>query len=87
MITITPESVTVNFAKDKTAGVIATESQFYQLILQEMIESVPVGEIALPENTKQQPKIVMNFNCIESIDVMIKHLERIRFNLSIPFAC
>ena len=87
MIEIKYNIVGVNFAENKNTGVICTGVNCNQLILQQLSKPVEVGTVPNDVDIIELPKIVMQFNCVESVDVMIKALEQIRMILTIPLAC
>ena len=87
MIEIKENIVAVNFAEHKEAGVVSVGTNFNRVILQQLAKEMRVGISLNDADIIELPKIVMQFNCVESVDVMIKALERIRLVLSIPLAC
>lgn len=87
MIEIKENIVAVNFAEHKDSGVISVGTNFNRMILQQLAKEIEVGSAPNDLDIIELPKIVMQFNCVESVDTMIKQLERIRLILTIPLAC
>ena len=87
MIEIKENVVAVNFAEHKESGVVGVGTNFNRITLQQLAKEMPVGISLNDADILELPEIVMQFNCVESVDVMIKALERIRLVLSIPLAC
>ena len=87
MIEIKQNVAAVSFAEHKEAGVVSVGTNFNLMILQQISKEIPVGNMVNDGDLVELPKIIMQFNCVESVDVMIKSLERIRLMLTIPLAC
>lgn len=86
MIKITdPLNVIVEFGTADKAS-ISVDAAFAKLILQQIIGDKKIGDtLKRDENIQELPKIVFLFTEIESVDVMIKVLEKIKFHMQYPY--
>ena len=86
MITINEieNKVNIKFGENGMCGVILSNHQNSLLIQDTPRTDVRIGDSVKAEDIKPLPKIDMEFSDIESIDVLIKQLERIKTHIQYP---
>lgn len=91
MIKIEKQTVTVESGINGK-GAIALKASDNILSLRDLINEVAIGETWSDSDSKDRPKILIEFHSTESVDTFIRCLEVIKRNLSnpyglYPFAC
>lgn len=88
MIETIKQTTTVEFANSEK-GAIVVRVNANVLTLHELSKDkdINIGEFATVKDIKNLPKIEMYFHKEESVDVMIKQLEKIKFHLKYPHGC
>ena len=71
----------VEFAKQSDKGTISVQSHKNFLILQEIIGEKKVADALEEKDIKELPTVVCDFQTVESVDVMIEILNRVRKNI------
>lgn len=91
MIKIEEQTVTVESGINGK-GAVALKASNNILSLRDLINEITIGEIWEDSDSKDLPKILIEFHTTESVDAFIKCLEVIKRNLQntyglYPFAC
>ena len=91
MIKIEEQTVTIE-SGIKGKGAIALRASDNILSLRDLINEVAIGETWEDSDSKDLPKITIEFHTTESVDTLIQCLEVIKRNLQnpyglYPFAC
>ena len=91
MIKIEEQTVTVESGINGK-GAMALRASRNILSIRDLINEVSIGEIWEDSDSKDLPKILIEFHTTESVDAFIKCLEVIKRNLQntyglYPFAC
>ena len=91
MIKIEGQTVTLESGTNRN-GAIAVKASYNILSLRDLINEVPIGETWEDSDSKDLPKILIEFHSTESVDAFIRCLEVIKRNLQnpyglYPFAC
>lgn len=81
MIKIECKTTRVFFAKPNEKGTIAVQAFHNKLILQELKTDKNISEELQDGDIKDLPKVVCDFQNVQSIDVVIAILERIKKNI------
>ena len=81
MINSNRKTTTVFFAQEKEKGTISVQAFHNQLILQELRSDKEVSQPLNPADIKDMPKVICDFQRVESDDVMISILQRIKKNM------
>lgn len=86
MIQTIKKKTTVTFAKNQI-GVIAigVEKSPHSVIFQQMLVEKNVGEPLEEEEVQNLPSVSLEFTNAASIDVLIKALNQIKFNMLYPY--
>jgi hypothetical protein len=79
MITTKDKTTTVVFGTHKKAS-ISVGPQGMNLVLQQIVSDKKIGDSLLDEDIKELPKVVLELQTIESIDVLIRALEKVKEN-------
>lgn len=85
MITTSGLTTTVVFGTADKAS-ISVNAEFAKLILQQLAnKEMKIGDLPKQEDIQELPKVECLFTEIESVDVMIKVLEKIKFHMQYPY--
>ena len=84
MIKIERQTVTLESGTNRN-GAIAVKASYNILSLRDLINEVPIGETWKDSDSKDLPKILIEFHTPESVDAFIRCLEVIKRNLQNPY--
>jgi|CXWL01.1.fsa_nt_gi hypothetical protein len=72
----------VEFARQNGKGTVSVQAFHNCLVLQEIIGDKKVSDPLLEGDIKELPTVVCDFQTIESVDVVIEILKRVRKNIN-----
>ena len=80
-INITGQTVAVFFARDKDNASIGLSAHRNMLIIRQLATHKKVNDVITKEDEVELPKVVCDFQTVESVDAMMEILKRIRKNM------
>ena len=81
MINLNDKETKVQFSKQGSSPTLALSVFEKKLIIQQTANRYTIGSKIPLDQIQDLPKVVLEFEKIESIDVMIQLLERVKLNL------
>ncbi len=81
MIQTKGNTTAVLFARQSNKANIAVVSDGNRMILSELLTNKSVHDIITNEDIRKLPKVICDFETVESIDVVIKVLTKVRRNI------